>query len=292
MLFSRHGFPVARCRACGVRFLDPQPDDAMLAGIYSAQYFLGEPTPEAEARVQALKRATAARYADCLGKRGHSSFSPAHPMDGSRSDAGKDECPLFLLEIGCGKGEFLLEAQARGFDVAGVEFSADAAAAANRRLGAEKVQAGTVESARLQEGSFDAVVFADVVEHVRDPLSFLKRVHALLKPGGAALLITPDLDSLSARLLGRHWMEYKVEHLYYFTRGAVRKALETAGFRDIAIQPNVKALSLDYVYHHFVRFPVPVFTPLLKVLRALCPTGLAHRHWHVRASGMLVTARK
>jgi len=278
-LSGRLGFPVVRCADCTIEFLNPQPDDATLAGIYSTHYFLGEPTPEGEERMQTMKRATAALYVNRL--------AGALGQGGQGGGAGGR-----LLEVGCGRGEFLLEAQARGFDVSGVEFSPDATAVANRRLGADKVQAGTIEQAGLAEGSFDAVVFADVLEHVREPLAFLKRVHALLKPGGTVLLVTPAADSFSAKLLRRYWMEYKVEHLYYFTRHACRAALEKSGFRNIVITANTKVLSLDYVYYHFQRFPVPVFTALLKVLRALAPERLAHRHWQVSASGMMVTARK
>ena len=272
-LFAKDGYAVARCADCTLQFLDPQPDDATLAKIYDAGYFLGKPGADAEDRVQRMKRATAALYVE-------------------RLVLGLGKAQGRILEIGCGRGEFLLEARSRGFEVSGIEFSKDAAAIANRRLGTETVQAGTIEDARHSASTFDAVVFADVLEHVRDPLDFLKRVYALLKDGALVLLATPALDSFSARLLGRHWMEYKVEHLYYFNRRSIRLALGKAGFREVSIGNNRKVLSLDYVCHHFQRFPVPLFTPLLKAARKMAPSGLAYRHWQVSASGLLVTARR
>ena len=47
--------------------------------------------------------------------------------------------------------------------------------------------------------------------------TWLLRIRELLIPGGVLLLITPSLDSWTRRLLRSRWMEYKVEHLYYFS---------------------------------------------------------------------------
>ena len=272
-LFEKHGYPVVACEDCRLRFLDPKPDGATLAKIYNATYFLGEPTPEAVARVEKLKRATASLYVDRL-------------VRFLKKKKGR------ILELGCGKGEFLVEAKARGFDVNGIEFSPDATAVANQRLGAQKVIAGTIENSTFGDGSFDAVVFADVIEHVNDPLDFLKRVYALLQPDGIVFLATPSLDSWSAKLLGRNWMEYKIEHLYYFNERSIRIALEKNNFGQVAIIPNVKVLSFDYITHHFQRYPVPFFTLLTRILRKLTPNSLANRHIQLVASGMIAVARK
>src|SRR3990172_5134126 len=94
-LFTRYRHAVQQCKGCGLRFLSPQPDDTTLAGIYTAEYFLGERNPESEARVARLKRATASLYVDLL----------ISHLGGSTGR---------LLEIGCGSGQFLLEAQSRG----------------------------------------------------------------------------------------------------------------------------------------------------------------------------------
>ncbi|MBA2447582.1 MAG: class I SAM-dependent methyltransferase, partial [Chloroflexi bacterium] len=241
--------------------------------IYTAEYFLGEPGQDAEERVSALKRATAGLYL-------------------RRLRSLPDTAGGRLLEIGCGRGEFLLEARASGYDAFGLEISSHAATAANLRLGSERVSTGTVDTFSDAAEPFDVVAFADVVEHVRDPVHFLRRVHALLRPRGVALLITPSLASWSARVLGRHWMEYKLEHLFYFTPRSVRLALERSGFDSIAITPNAKVLNLDYIHQHFQRFPVPLISPMLGFASKLVPTRLAYHPLILPASGMAVTARR
>lgn len=272
-LFNHQGYAVCECAGCSLRLLNPQPDDARLKSIYSADYFIGKRTPQLEAPVTRLKQATAGLYMDMLAKY-------------LNHKTGR------LLEVGCGEGDFLLVARSRGFDVSGIDISPNAVAMANRRLGIESVMPGTLDNLSLDEGVLDAVVFFDVIEHVRHPMAFLQHVYRLLKPGATVFIITPSLDSWSARVMGRYWMEYKVEHLYYFSRRSVRQALHKAGFVQVMIEPNRKVLSYDYIYHHFQRYPVSVFTSVVRAVRQCMPSVLAYWPWRVLSSGIAVIAKK
>lgn len=261
------------CPGCGLEFLDPQPGDAILERIYGDEYFLGG-TDRASAEKRAkIKNATGALYIDQL--------AALVKPEGAR-----------LLEIGCGQGEALLEARRRGFCVSGIEMSCQAAAGANRLLGGEVVSSGSLEKLALPPEQFSAVLAADVIEHVRDPKSCLLRIYETLAPGGALLLITPSLDSWSRRMLGYRWMEYKIEHLHYFSTAALRLLLERCGFVEISITSNYKVLTIDYLTRHFERFPVPVLSGLLRVFRRLLPSRIAHHHLLVPASGLRATARR
>jgi len=261
------------CPECRLEFLDPQPDDSVLAALYSESYFLGEHSDAAAERRSQMKSATGALYIDTLSRL----VQPENTE---------------LLEIGCGHGEVLLEARKRGFRVSGIEISAHAAAAANRRLGAQAVTVGTVETLPLARDRFGAVLAADVIEHVRHPEDWLPRIHELLIPGGALLLITPSLDSWTRRLLRSRWMEYKVEHLYYFSAVSIRRLLERCGFEEIRISTGRKVLTIDYLSRHFDRFRVPILSPLIGMMRQAVPSRIAHRHLLVSASGLMATARK
>ena len=104
---------------------------------------------------------------------------------------------------------------------------------------------------------FDVVAASDVIEHTRSPKDFLEKAYALLRPGGLIFLVTPSLDSWSRKLLGNRWMEYKVEHLFYFGQKSLSRLLTDVGFEPPMFAVNRKVLSLDYVYRHFDRFPCP-----------------------------------
>jgi SAM-dependent methyltransferase len=70
-------------------------------------------------------------------------------------------------------------------------------------------------SSRLGEGSFDLVSAVEIIEHLENPVGFLRNVRRLLKPEGAALVTTPNMESAPARarllLTGKlHMMDEKV----------------------------------------------------------------------------------
>jgi len=180
--FSHQEHRVVRCGDCGLLFLNPQPSDEELGAIYTADYFLGAGDEASRNATRAMKRATAREYlAEIRRYRGDHRGT--------------------LLEIGCGDGDFLVEAEAAGFRVTGVELASAACAQARQRLTAGDIHCALLEHAPLAPGSFDLCVISDVIEHVRDPLAFLANIHRLRAPGGTLFIATPSLASWSARLL-------------------------------------------------------------------------------------------
>ena len=271
--FSHEGYRIVRCADCGLMFSNPQPSDMELAAIYSADYFLGAETAEGRTATREMKRATARQY-----------LAEIRRYDGAPAG--------HLLEIGCGDGDFLVEAEAAGFQVTGVEYAPAACAQARARLQRGSIICGELERAGVGAAQFDLCVLSDVIEHVRDPLAFLREIHRVLKPGGAIFIATPSLASWSARLLHENWMEFKPEHLTYFDPQTLETALFRTGYDQVIVRPGWKVLSFDYVAKHCERFPVPVVTPLLNFLSALLPAGMRRKYRRVVASGMMVFARK
>ena len=197
-----------------------------------------------------------------------------------------------LLEVGCGEGDFLVLAEADGWQVIGVEYSPDACTKTRQRLKNGKVSCGELRQADLAAGQFDLCVISDVLQNVRSPLDFLGEIHRLLKPGGTLFIATPSIDSWSARFLRQKWMEFKAEHLTYVDRQTLQTALFKSGFRDVIVQPGWKILNFDYIKRHFERYPVPVITPALKFVASLLPKVVRLRHRRMVASGIMVFSRK
>jgi SAM-dependent methyltransferase len=152
------------------------------------------------------RRATARRLLDLVG---------AHGPPGT------------LLEVGCGHGLLLDEARRRGHSVKGVELSRNAAGYARDVLGLDVFEGPLEEFAAAHEGEgFDAIVLADVIEHLEDPLAALDACRDLLAPGGALCVVTPDPSSLTARIAGARWWGYLPAHTFLFPRGTLRELLE------------------------------------------------------------------
>lgn len=272
-VFSTSGYRVVRCDDCGLVFLNPQPSDAELAGIYDANYFLGSDTEGGRQAVSETKLATAQLYLSEIGRY----YGP---------EKGR------LLEIGCGDGDFLVLAESEGWQVTGIEYSQTARETAQRRLKAGEVLCGELSSVGVPDAQFDLCVISDVLEHVRSPLDFLRHIHRVLKPGGALFVATPSTDSWSARFLRQNWMEFKAEHLTYFDRKTLQTCLLKTGFRGIIVQPGWKVLNFDYIRKHFERYPVPVITFALGLAGRVLPQGIQRQHRRVVASGVMVFARR
>jgi SAM-dependent methyltransferase len=174
-----------------------------------------------------------------------------------------------LLEIGCACGFLLVAARERGFSVRGVEMSAWASRHARETYGLD-VQTGTLEGAGIPAASVDVVVMADVIEHLRDPRATLREIHRVLVPGGRALLLTPDIGSLTARLAGPRWWGLLDDHYFYFSRRTLRHLLEAEGF---AVE-RMAALGRVFPLAHWV-FKLAAYSRGLEraVSRAVCALG-------------------
>src|SRR2546428_8273707 len=85
-----------------------------------------------------------------------------------------------LLDVGCALGDFLLQAEAAGWDVAGVRISTFAAQRARER--GLTVSAGRLDELGLPQASFDVITLYDANEHMSDPIATLAPVPRLLVP--------------------------------------------------------------------------------------------------------------
>jgi methionine biosynthesis protein MetW len=145
-----------------------------------------------------------------------------------------------VLEFGCATGymsEVLTER--RGCRVTGVELDPQAAAAATAFC--ERVIEGDAESLdlgeHLGEEQFDAVLFADVLEHLRHPAAMLRRVRPFVADGGAVVASIPNIAHISVRLalLGGEFRYRDLgllddTHVRFFTRASIVDLFESQGF--------------------------------------------------------------
>jgi 2-polyprenyl-3-methyl-5-hydroxy-6-metoxy-1,4-benzoquinol methylase len=136
-----------------------------------------------------------------------------------------------LLEVGCSWGFFLNAARRDGWQTTGIELDARAATHAREKLGL-KVLTGTLENERMPlEPPYDAIVSFHVIEHLRDPIAFLRRCRELLSEDGVLILKTPNVASWIAKRTGAYW-EWLCPpaHIHLFSPGTLELALHKSGF--------------------------------------------------------------
>jgi len=153
-----------------------------------------------------------------------------------------------VLDVGCGRGRLGAELKRRGNTVHGIEMDPDAAAVAATRL--DLVHRGdATDFARLppeiRSGGYDAIVLADVLEHIPDSLGFLRKVCELLRPEGRAIVSLPNVAVWPVRLsLALGDFTYADSgildrtHLRFFTRATANRLLADAGLRVVASDLN------------------------------------------------------
>lgn len=140
---------------------------------------------------------------------------------------------LRVLDVGCGFATTSARIEKLGNEVTGIEESAEACAVASSRL-SHVLQADLVDA--IPQGTYDAIIFADVLEHLPWPVSVLKRYLQYLAPGGSVIISLPNVGLWSVRLahLFGSW-EYQETgvldrtHLRFFTRRSARWMIGEAG---------------------------------------------------------------
>jgi SAM-dependent methyltransferase len=150
----------------------------------------------------------------------------------------------FLLDVGAGSGILVEEAQKMGYQASGIEPSASLVAQAKKH--GLPVLPGIFPDASPR-ASYDVITLIDVLEHVNMPVALLRSMAAYLEKDGIAIVVTPDVASLAARLLGEKWWHYRIAHIGYFNRKTLKKALEKAGLEPIAWHRPTWFFPLDYV---------------------------------------------
>jgi SAM-dependent methyltransferase len=149
-----------------------------------------------------------------------------------------------LLDVGAGIGLLVEEACKLGYDAEGVEPSrALQAEAAAKHL---PVHLGVIPSREIS-GPYDIVTAIDVIEHVDKPLDLLRAIRDLLSNDGIGVLVTPDVRSITARVMRRNWWHFRPAHIGYFDRHTICLSLAHAGLSPITIDRPTWYLPMDYL---------------------------------------------
>jgi 2-polyprenyl-3-methyl-5-hydroxy-6-metoxy-1,4-benzoquinol methylase len=239
-------YSVARCTECGFHYLYPRLIETAIQEAYrQSSYYEGGTCGYADTSYTAQEsalRATFKRLLNNLVRRGLT---------------GGD-----LLEIGCGYGYLLDEARSLFARRVGTEFSPQAAEIA--RATAAEVFVGGIEQVR-PERKFDCTVATQVIEHVYEPLTFIKQLASYTKAGGHIIVATPDIGGVLRRAMGRRWPSFKApEHVLYFDFRTLSELMQRAGLTNICRISYPHAFPMGLIAAKF-GFTLPPLLARLKV---------------------------
>ncbi|WP_010255664.1 class I SAM-dependent methyltransferase [Myroides injenensis] len=138
-----------------------------------------------------------------------------------------------LLDIGCGTGDFIFEANKRGWKVCGFEPNASASS-----LAKEKGLSLLESTENIDSNSLDVVTMWHVLEHVHDLDKQIRELYRLLKPGGNLIIAVPNYNSYDAKYYGKYWAAYDVpRHLWHFSQKSIPLLFEPYLFSHIETCP-------------------------------------------------------
>jgi SAM-dependent methyltransferase len=207
-LFVKEGFPHVRCRDCGLVFINPRLADHLDLQKISGTGSMGEDSLTEPQR-----------------RRLHKELTQVEPFRKLNR----------MLEVGAGRGWFLLEAKNKGWETWALEINRDALAhLENKRIDRIIVRPAEEFDAELP---FDVVRMWDVIEHLRSPRQALANIHRVLRPGGLLRLSTTNFACLSRWINGPEWVYLNgSDHIILFEPPTIEKLLLENGFSNIRIR--------------------------------------------------------
>ena len=130
-----------------------------------------------------------------------------------------------VLDFGGGNGVLLPTLARRYQQVVCVDLHTEMATAITRSMGLANIEVmtGEISAVGLAEGSFDTIIAADVLEHVRDLPLVIEHFDALLRPGGELLVSAPSENRFYA--LGRRVFGYRKPHDHYYPAAFIERTV-------------------------------------------------------------------
>ena len=154
-----------------------------------------------------------------------------------------------ILDVGCGNGSFVDIAMENGYKVRGIDLSQSAIKVGLKfNLPVENMD---FLSSEIENSSFDVITMFEVIEHLPEPVKFLKKAELVVRPGGIVYLTTPNFNSIERRIFGKSWNIFHREHLTYFTPGTLRGAItNNTGLEILYVETrNISGELISFLTH-------------------------------------------
>jgi len=137
-----------------------------------------------------------------------------------------------LFDVGAATGILLDIAGKRDWEIDGIEPSTWAVKVAKDRYDLE-LKNGIFETAPLPENRYTAVTMVDFIEHIPHPNQAISKAHKILSNDGTLCLVTPNIDSLAAQIMGGKWWHFRPAHLGFFTKKSLDCLLRRNGLHMV-----------------------------------------------------------
>lgn len=117
-----------------------------------------------------------------------------------------------------------------------------------QRMGTREVSIRTenFSSGDVEPGSVSVAVLIHVLDHILEPDELLSRILESLRPGGTLFVVTHNRASMLARVLGRRWPPYTMQHPHLFTPETMNTLLSRVGFERVSTHKTFNSFPAAY----------------------------------------------
>lgn len=202
--FHGQRFSLHTCGYCGLTYTQPAPSDELLESIYSGEYWFRDKS--------VMKRGGIASLVH--------KFNELRLAATIRPLLERLPKGAAILEVGCGSGQLAVFMKRKGYNVQVTDIASDIIKDLNDLHGISGY-VGNIQDIDIPH-TYDAIVFNNVLEHLKDPAGALVKAAQFLKPQGLVFIEVPNIESLQFSLFGKSWFPLKIpEHLFHFSPHSV-----------------------------------------------------------------------
>jgi len=165
-----------------------------------------------------------------------------------------------ILEIGSGYGFFLEEMNRRGFKITGIEISQERIKHC-KKLTNVKILNVDLNEQLPELPNFDTIVMFHILEHLIEPLNYLKKLNNLLKSKGRIVVEVPNCEDLllenNSAYAKWYWQR---AHIHYFSKTILKQMLVKSGFKKVNIF-GVQRYGLENMFNWQINFKPQLQNP-------------------------------
>lgn len=213
---SQEIFSLYYNRAYDLLLTDPIPPKEILGNYYQSENYISHTDGKRnlfERLYQGVKKIALRKKVDLLFKQNNTVGS--------------------LLDIGCGTGDFLVEAKKRGWTTTGFEPNDKAS-----ELATKKGITIAKQLSDLPDHSFDVITLWHVLEHISNLEEQIIALRRLLKPEGKLILAVPNYKSYDALYYKEYWAAFDVpRHIWHFSQKSIATIFSQFDFKVDELQP-------------------------------------------------------
>jgi len=151
-----------------------------------------------------------------------------------------------VLDVGCSTGHFIKLIESKSNEIYGHEISLKEVTFCREELGLD-VNSVPLEE-RFNKNTFDYITLIYVLEHIDNPIKFLKYLTQFLKPSGKIIILVPNVNDALINLYNIPIFKefyYCIEHLYYYTPETINMV-----FKNVGLSGTIETLQEYPITNH------------------------------------------